>query len=80
MNVAWDGGDHAFLIDTKVHPDHRRHGVGTKSSSASPQLHAKAARCEWMEVAFEEHLVPFYFGACGFSATRAGLLHLPDFE
>ena len=77
MNVAWDGGDHAFLIDMKVHPNHRRHGIGTELVRIAA-LHAKAAGCEWMEVDFEEHLVPFYFGACGFSATRAGLLHLPD--
>lgn len=29
VNVAWDGGVHAFLLDTTVHPDHGRRGVGT---------------------------------------------------
>src|SRR5918999_5589736 len=30
VNVAWDGGDHAFLIDTKVRPDQQRRGIGTQ--------------------------------------------------
>jgi GNAT superfamily N-acetyltransferase len=29
VNVAWDGGDHAFLIDTKIRPTHQRQGFGT---------------------------------------------------
>src|SRR3954451_19730213 len=28
VNVAWDGGIHAFLLDTTVHPDHQRRGIG----------------------------------------------------
>ena len=30
VNVAWDGGDHAFLLDPKVRPDHQRRGIGTE--------------------------------------------------
>ncbi len=26
VNVAWDGGDHAFLLDTKVAAEHQRQG------------------------------------------------------
>lgn len=37
---------------------------------------AKAAGCEYLHVDFEDHLGPFYFGACGFAATNAGLLSL----
>lgn len=29
VNVAWDGADHAFLIDTKTRPTHQRYGLGT---------------------------------------------------
>jgi hypothetical protein len=29
-----------------------------------------------MEVDFEEPLAPFYYDACGFVPTRAGLMHL----
>lgn len=79
MNVAWDGGDHAFLIDTKVHPDHQRRGIGTELVRIAAR-HAKTAGCEWMEVDFDEGLEFFYYDACGFVPTRAGLLHLPDLD
>ena len=79
VNVAWDGGDHAFLLDTKVRPDHQRRGIGTRLVRIAAR-HAKAAGCEWLEVDFEPRLSSFYHDACGFSATAAGLLHLPDVE
>src|SRR5688572_28008939 len=28
VNVAWDGREHAFILDTRVHPSHRHRGVG----------------------------------------------------
>ncbi len=79
VNVASDGGDHAFLLDPKVRPDHQRRGIGTQLVHLAA-LHAKRAGCEWLEVDFDEEagLGPFYFGACGFRPTRAGLIHLPD--
>ena len=77
VNVAWDGGDHAFLIDTKVRLDLQRRGIGTELVRIAAE-HAKAADCEWLEVDFDDHLVPFYLDACGFMPTPAGLLHLPD--
>ena len=73
--VARDGRDHAFLIDTKVRPDHQRRGIGTELVRIAAQ-HAKEAGCEWMEVDFDDHLKPFYYDACGFTPTNAGLLHL----
>ena len=79
VNVAWDGGDHAFLIDTKVRPDRQRRGVGTELVRVAAR-HAKEAGCEWMEVDFDEPLEPFYYGACGFVPAPAGLLHLPDVQ
>jgi len=79
VNVAWDGGDHAFLIDTKVRPDHQRRGIGTELVRIAARR-AKEAGCEWMEVDFDESLASFYFAACGFVPTRAGLLHLPDLD
>jgi ribosomal protein S18 acetylase RimI-like enzyme len=79
VNVAWDGGDHAFLIDTKVRPDHQRRGIGTELVRIAAR-HAKEAGCEWMEVDFDEDLAPFYYDACGFVPTSAGLLHLPEVE
>ena len=77
VNVVSDGGDHAFLIDTKTHGAHQRKGVGTRTVHFAAQ-HAKAAGCEWLHVDFEADLAPFYFDACGFRPTDAGLIHLPS--
>jgi len=77
VNVAWDGGDHAFLIDTKVRLDQQHRGIGTELVRIAAH-HARAAGCEWLHVDFEDRLAAFYFDACGFEATRAGLIHLPD--
>jgi GNAT superfamily N-acetyltransferase len=77
VNVAWDGGDHAFLLDTKVRPDHQRRGIATEIVRIAAQ-HAKEAGCEWLEVDFHESHAAFYYDACGFRPTKAGLLHLPE--
>jgi ribosomal protein S18 acetylase RimI-like enzyme len=77
VNVAWDGGDHAFLLDTKVRSDHQRRGIGTELVRVAVE-HAREAGCEWMEVDFVPELAPFYYDACGFKPTAAGLLNLRD--
>jgi GNAT superfamily N-acetyltransferase len=77
VNVVTDGGDHAFLIDTKTHGAHQRRGTGTRLVQFAAQ-HAKVAGCEWLHVDFEAELAPFYFDACGFRPTDAGLIHLPS--
>ena len=76
VNVAWDGGDHALLLDTKVAGEHQRRGIATELVGRAAR-HAKAAGCEWLHVDFEEGLAAFYFDACGFRPTPAGLIHLP---
>jgi ribosomal protein S18 acetylase RimI-like enzyme len=75
VNVVTDGGDHAFLIDTKTHGAFQRKGIGTEVVAFAAQ-HAKAAGCEWLHVDFDDHLDPFYFDACGFERTHAGLINL----
>lgn len=79
VNVAWDGCDHAFLLDTKVHPDHQRRGIGTELVRHAV-LHARRAGCEWIHVDFDDsdRLASFYLSACGFRPTPAGVIHLPD--
>jgi hypothetical protein len=37
---------------------------------------ARRAGCEWLHVDFEDNLRPFYFQACGFTPTNAGLIEL----
>ncbi|MDX3638314.1 GNAT family N-acetyltransferase [Streptomyces sp. MB09-02B] len=75
VNVVWDGGVHAFILDTVVARDCRTQGVGAALVSAAAE-EARAAKCEWLHVDFEEHLRPFYFDACGFRETAAGLIAL----
>ncbi|GHA05732.1 N-acetyltransferase [Streptomyces spiroverticillatus] len=75
VNVAWDGGVHAFLLDTVVARDRRSQGVGAALVAAAADG-ARAARCEWLHVDFEEHLRGFYLDGCGFKETAAGLLAL----
>lgn len=75
VNVAWDGGVHAFVLDTMVAQHVRKTGVGTELVAAAGRG-ARTADCEWLHVDFEEHLRPFYFDACGFEPTDAGLIPL----
>ena len=77
VNVAWDGGDHAFLLDTKTHSMFQHKGIGTRLVEVAAR-HAKTAGCEWLHVDFEPNLEPFYLDACGFRPTPAGLIHLPS--
>ena len=79
VNVASDGGDHAFLIDTKTRGTWQRRGVGTEVVRLAAR-HAEAAGCEWLHVDFEPELSAFYFDACGFRPTDAGLVHLRSLE
>jgi ribosomal protein S18 acetylase RimI-like enzyme len=75
VNVAWDGGVHAFLLDTVVAHRAGRRGVGTELVRTAV-AHSRAAGCEWLHVDFEDHLRAFYFDACGFEPTNAGLIAL----
>jgi GNAT superfamily N-acetyltransferase len=75
VNVAWDGGVHAFVLDTMVAERAGRRGIGTELVAVSV-AEARAAGCEWLQVDFEDHLRQFYFEACGFEPTNAGLIRL----
>lgn len=78
VNVAWDGCDHAFLIDTKTRPDYQRHGIGTAVVKLAAQQ-AKAAGCAWLHVDCDDELRAFYLDACGFrSPQAAGIINLYD--
>jgi GNAT superfamily N-acetyltransferase len=75
VNVAWDGGVHAFVVDTLVARDRRHSGIGRRLLDVA-QRESRAASCEWLHVDFEEELRDFYFDACGFTSTPAGLIAL----
>ena len=75
VNVAWDGGVHAFILDTVVSAALRHSGIGAQLV-AEAASGARAANCEWLHVDFEDDLRAFYFDACGFRPTNAGLIAL----
>jgi ribosomal protein S18 acetylase RimI-like enzyme len=75
VNVVWDGGSHAFILDTMVASARRRLGVGTRLVAVAAEQ-ARAAGCEWLHVDFTDDLTSFYLDGCGFSATPAGLIAL----
>ena len=75
VNVLWDGAVHAFIVDTIVSARAQREGVGTRLVAVAV-AEARAAGCEWLHVDFEDHLRRFYFDACGFKPTNAGLIAL----
>jgi GNAT superfamily N-acetyltransferase len=74
VNLAWDGGLHAFLLDTTVHPAWRRRGIGAELVRRAVET-ARERGIEWLHVDCAPHLRTFYAG-CGFQDTAAGLMRL----
>lgn len=75
VNVAWDGGVHAFVLDTVVAGRCRRQGIGAGLVARAVQG-ARDAHCEWLHVDFDDEHRGFYLEACGFRETGAGLIAL----
>jgi GNAT superfamily N-acetyltransferase len=77
VHACWDGGAHAFLLDTVVDPGFQRRGIGRRLVQALV-AEVTAAGCDWLHVDYEAHLDDFYRG-CGFRPTAAGLMYVtPD--
>jgi GNAT superfamily N-acetyltransferase len=74
VKLAWDGGDHAFVLDTTVHPDHQRRGIGRRLVERAAEI-AHRSGVEWLHVDYEPDLEGFY-ARCGFRPTSAGLMRL----
>lgn len=74
INITGDGGAHAFLLDATVHPDFRRHGVGSALVRCAME-EARELGAEWLHVDYEPHNAEFYRRS-GFRPTLAGLVHL----
>lgn len=75
VNVIWDGLVHAWIQDTMVDPRDHRRGIGTQLVAEAVSA-ARQAGCEWLHVDFDDDLRSFYYDACGFSPTNAGLIAL----
>ncbi len=76
VNVAWDGGKHAFILDTTVHPSVRHNGIGRELVRRAAEA-ARAQGVVWLHVDYEPELRAFY-EACGFRDTEAGLMRLGE--
>ena len=74
VNIAWDGGQHAFLLDPTVHPEFRRRGVGKELVARAASV-AREQGVGWLHVDYEPSLDAFY-RCCGFRPTSAGLMKL----
>ena len=76
VQVCWDGGEHAFLLDTAVEPADQHRGAG---AGLVRQVIADVATagCAWLHVDFEDQASTFYLERCGFRPTAAGVLRLP---
>lgn len=75
VNVPWDGGVHAFILDTLVRARARRQGIGTRMIALAA-AEARAAGCEWLHADFDAELSSFYVESCGFVSTPAGVIAL----
>jgi GNAT superfamily N-acetyltransferase len=75
VNVIWDGFALAWIQDTMVSDGFRAQGIGTRLIR-TVRGEAQRAGCEWLHVDFGHHLGNFYYRACGFTPTSAGLLRL----
>src|SRR5215475_13398836 len=59
VNVAWDGGDHAFLLDPTVLPRWRRRGIGLALVAAA-STSSRALGAEWLHVDYDDAMDSFY--------------------
>jgi ribosomal protein S18 acetylase RimI-like enzyme len=75
VNVVWDGSAHAWIQDVMVASQARGRSIGTRLVGAAADG-SRGAGCEWLHVDFENDLRSFYFEACGFTPTNAGLISL----
>ena len=74
VHACWDGGNHAFLLDTAVLPEFQHRGIGTELIRRLRRQAAQAG-CDWLHVDYEPRYDAFY-RSCGFVPTLAGLQRL----
>ena len=71
----WAGLVHRHSLGWVVARAARGRGIGTGLVEHA-RRGAQAAGCEYLHVDFEDHLAPFYYGACGFQPASGGLIRL----
>lgn len=71
VNVAWDGGVHAFILDTRVAPRMRRQGIATGRIKEATSI-AQEHDARWLRVNVEPQLASLY-RSYDFCRQRRGL-------
>lgn len=77
VNVISDGQTHAWIQDVMVSSGSRHLGIGSRLVAEAREA-SREAGCKSLHVDFEERLGRFYFQACGFHPTTAGLMNLQN--
>ena len=72
VNIAWDGGVHFFMLDTTVHPNWQRQGVGV--DLVTEAVAACRGHGEWIHVDSDMELMTKFYEPAGFRPTPAGLI------
>jgi ribosomal protein S18 acetylase RimI-like enzyme len=83
VNLAWDGGVHAFMLDTAVAEQYRRRGIGTRLVREAIDAARRHGGLEWVHVDSDEVLMRDFYGPAGFSPVHAGTVSVAaprDFE
>ena len=74
VNVAWDGGAHAFLLDPTLRTDCQRAGIACELVRRAQERPRKVG-APGLHVDFEPPRWEFY-RRCDFRESRAGLINL----
>ena len=74
VKVAWDGGVHFFLLDTTVHPDFQRRGIGT--AVVRTAINSCRGHGEWLHVDSDQELMQRLYLPAGFAEAIAGTVNV----
>lgn len=79
--TTWSAGSTSLGTAGSVRPGHdrradaRHRGIGTHLVGVAVER-ARLVGCEWLHLDFEDEVAAFYFEACGFTPTPAGVIAL----
>jgi ribosomal protein S18 acetylase RimI-like enzyme len=77
VNVLTDGLVHAWIQDVMVATAARHQGIGRDMVRLAREKVAEAG-CDWLHVDFDPELADFYYDACGFTPSAAGVIALSE--
>jgi len=75
VNVIGDGGVHAVLLDTVVHPAYQQRGIGKELVKRAVE-EARTLGCRRVHADYDDRAADFYERVCGFSSGASGVRRL----